>query len=109
MDAPASGPSHMACDGRAPSGSVAPLGGRGATGEREGEQQAAAGGEGAWAQWHRPGACPCAARGVGGDPLGEADDRLMAGIATAQQADEQRQKRHCRQEEGTKLGQGGPG
>jgi hypothetical protein len=43
------------------------------------------------------------------DPLGEADDRLAARIAPEQQADEQRQERHCGQQEGAKLSQGGPG
>jgi hypothetical protein len=47
--------------------------------------------------------------GAGGDPISEADDRLAAGIATEQQADEERQKRHCREQEGAELSQGGPG
>src|SRR4029077_14476811 len=35
--------------------------------------------------------------------------RLAAGVVAEQQADEQRQERHCRQQEGAKLGHGGPG
>lgn len=44
-----------------------------------------------------------------GQSLGKTDDGLAAGVAPEQQADEQRQERHCGQEEGAKLSQGGPG
>jgi hypothetical protein len=86
------------------------LGRRRATGEREGKQKPAAGSEGARTQ-RTPRAGGPAAPGAraGGDSLGEADDRLAAGITAEQQADEQRQERHCGQQEGAKLSHGGPG
>jgi hypothetical protein len=86
------------------------LGGRSATGEREGKQEPAARGEGAGPKWGWSGLSPSEANArAEGEPLGEADDRLAAGVATEQQADEQRQERHCGQQEGAKLSQGGPG
>jgi hypothetical protein len=61
-------------------------------------------------EWHSPGLrAGEPAASAGGKPLGEADDRLAAGITAKQQADEQRQEWHCRQQEGAKLSQGGPG
>jgi hypothetical protein len=46
---------------------------------------------------------------VRGDALGKADDCLAARVAAKEQAGEQRQKRHYRQQEGAELGHGDPG
>ncbi len=86
------------------------LSGRRATGKREGEEEAAAGSEGTGSQRRLAASRPSEPdAGARGDPLGEADDRLTARIAAEEQADEERQERHCRQQEGAKLSQGGPG
>lgn len=83
---------------------------RRALGEAEGDQQTAAGGEGAWRLWQagtggasRPGAAP------GGDPIGETEDRLVPRVAPEQQRHQQEQQRHDGKQEGAELGQGGPG
>jgi hypothetical protein len=79
-----------------------------ALGETERDQKAAAGREGAWrAGQERPsGRLRVGARGK---PLGEADDRLDSGVVAEQQAEEQCQEWHCRQQKGAKLDHGGPG
>ena len=84
---------------------------RRALGQAEGDQEAATGGEGAGPERRATGlGAGEPATGGGGDPLGEADDRLAAGVAAEQQTGEQQaQQRHGGQQEGAKLGHGGPG
>ena len=78
--------------------------------EGEGEEKAPARREGTGAQRQPALAGAEAPRPrARGNPLGKADDRSAAGIATEKEEDEKRQKRYHGQQKGAKLGHGDPG
>jgi hypothetical protein len=86
-----------------------PLGGRSATGEAEGEQEAAVSGVGRRALRPPPASGGAGAAATGSETLGEADDRLVAGVAAEEQKGEQDEQRNRGQEEGAELDHGRPG